>query len=322
MKYPFKLSKSNIIYAAIVSIIIILFNFRIYGFDGYTVGYSLGSIIGAILFPTLVALLFWFLLGRKENGGTTTFNIVLTLMLFGSIIEFSQMLEDRQKPIDDLQKAVFEYKENTLSNPDSVATNYAELSTNVNIAIDDLIKTSYGEEKKIYLTLKNYLKKSDSVNAKWNNSYQAFMEPRILNFTKLNNDEEYEYQKKVVQNYIDDSENFKNFVQNRVDYLKSQTKHIDSNNKAFKGFMKGIINKDSVQKPIFIPYINAHIDYGKNTKGIIELLERENGKWKNDNGIVKFQNPKSQVAYETLLENAIQNEETVNEYSEKLVGIM
>lgn len=322
MKYPFKLSKSNIIYAVIVSIIIVLFNIRIYGFDGYAVGYSLGSIIGIILVPTLVALLFWFLLGRKEKGGTTTFNIVLTLMVLGSISEFGQMVEDRRKPVENLQKAVFEYKENTLANPDSVESNYFELSKNVNIAIDDLIKTSVGEEKKVYLTLKNYLKKSDSVNVKWNNSYQAFMEPRILDFTKLNDAEEYEYQKTVVQDYIDDSENFKAFVYNRVDYLKTQTKHIDSNNKAFKGFMKGLTNKDSIQKPIFIPYINAHIEYGKNIKGILELLELENGRWKHDNGIVTFQDAKSQVAFEMLLNNAIQHEETVNELSDKLVGIM
>jgi len=90
MKHPFKPSKTNIIYASIIAVIIIFFNIRIYGFDAYTFGMSIGSIIGIILIPTLLALLFWFILGRKENGGTATFNVVLTLMLLGSISEFGQ----------------------------------------------------------------------------------------------------------------------------------------------------------------------------------------------------------------------------------------
>ena len=49
MKYPFKLSKPNIIYASIVGIIIIFLNIKTFGLDGYVFGYSFGSIIGIIL---------------------------------------------------------------------------------------------------------------------------------------------------------------------------------------------------------------------------------------------------------------------------------
>ena len=91
MKHPFKLSKSNIIYAAIVAVIVIILNLRIYGFDAYAIGMSFGSIFGIVLIATLLAFLFWFMLGRKEKGGTTTFNIVLTLMLLGSLSEFGQI---------------------------------------------------------------------------------------------------------------------------------------------------------------------------------------------------------------------------------------
>jgi len=322
MKHPFKLSKSNIIYASIVAIIVIFLNIRMYGLDGYTFGYSLGSLIGIILIPTLIALLFWFILGKKEKGGTTTFNIVLTLMLLGSISEFGQIAKDRQKPIDDLQKAVSEYKENTLANPDSTDLNYAELSTNVKKSIDDLLKTSIGEERKVWLALKEFFKKSDSTNIEWNKAYNAFAEPRILDFNRLNNSEEFEFQKQIVQEYINQSNNFKSFVENRVGYLKNQTNRIDKSNKAYKGFIRGLTKKDSIQKPIFIPYINAHIEYGLGIREIIELLEKEEGKWKYENETITFQNSESQITYEKILNTAIENEEIVNELSDKLVEIM
>lgn len=322
MKYSFKLSKLNIIYASIITVLIILFNIRIYGLDSYIIGIILGSIIGTIIFSTLIALLFWFILGRKEKGGTTTFNIILTLMLFGMIGEFDQIVKVRQQPIKNLKNAISTYKENILKNPESTVTDYSELSTNVKKAIDDLIIVSIGEEKKVYLILKKYFDKSDKINIQWNVAFDAFAEPRILDFSKLNNKKEYEFQKKIVQDYIDKSKKFKKFVQNRIQYLKNQTKHIDKNHKAFNGFMKGFINKDSIQKSIFLPYINAHIEYGENIKQIIKLLEQENGKWKYDIETVIFQNSKSQVSYEKFINEATDNENIVNELSNKLVKIM
>lgn len=324
MKHPFKPSKTNVIYASIVAVIIIFLNIRIYGFDAYTFGMSLGSIIGIIIVPTLIALLFWFILGRKEKGGTTTFNIVLTLMLFGSISEFGQIAEDRQKPIDDLQKAVSEYKESTLSNLDSTDSNYNQLSANVKSSIDDLIKSSVGEERKVWLAFKDFFRKSDSTNVEWNNAYNAFADPRILDFNRLNNSKEFEFQKQTIQEYINQSSNFKSFVENRVDYLKEQTNKIDKSNKAYKGFIRGLTKKDSIQKPIFIPYINAHIEYGQGIKKIIELIENEQGKWNYDNETetLIFENSEAQTTYEKILNDAILNEEVVNELSYKLVEIM
>jgi hypothetical protein len=322
MKYPFKLTKSNIIYFSIISLIVFAYQLRVNSFDGYVVGTIIGSIIGLFLFPLLFALLFWFILGRKKNGGTTTFNIVLSIVVLGQFSNFIQESGEKQKPINDLQEAVSEYKEKTLTSPDSTDINYSELSTKVKKSIDDLIKTSVGEERKVFLKLKNYFKKADSVNVSWNNSYNAFAEPRILDFTRLNEKEEYKFQKKVIQEYIKESENFKSFVQNRVEYLKNQTKNIDKNSKSYKGFIKGLTNKDSIQKPVFIPYINAHIEYGKGMKGIIEILEKENGKWKYENETITFQNSESQTTYEKILNTAIENEEIVNELSDKLVEIM
>jgi hypothetical protein len=322
MKYPFKLTKSNIIYFSIISLIVFAYQLRVNSFDGYVVGTIIGSIIGLFLFPLLFALLFWFILGRKKNGGTTTFNIVLSIVVLGQFSNFIQESGEKQKPINDLQEAVSEYKEKTLTSPDSTDINYSELSTKVKKSIDDLIKTSVGEERKVFLKLKNYFKKADSVNVSWNNSYNAFAEPRILDFTRLNEKEEYKFQKKVIQEYIKESENFKSFVQNRVEYLKNQTKNIDKNSKSYKGFIKGLTNKDSIQKPVFIPYINAHIEYGKGMKGIIEILEKENGKWKYENETITFQNSESQITYEKILNTAIENEEIVNELSDKLVEIM
>jgi len=167
-------------------------------------------------------------------------------------------------------------------------------------------------------------KKSDSTNIEWGNAYNAFADPRILDFNRLDNPKEFEFQKQTTQEYINQSNHFKSFVENRVDYLKKQTNRIDKSNKAYKGFIKGLTKKDSIQKPIFLPYINAHIEYGQGIKKIIELLETEQGKWsyENETETLIFENSKTQMIYENILNDAILNEEILNELSDKLVEIM
>lgn len=321
-KYPFSLSKANIIYAVIYAVFIIFMNIKIYGFDAFAFGYSFGSILGIIIIPTLLALLFWFALGKKEKGGTTTFNIVLTLMVIGSISEFGNIISDRQKPVDDIEKAVADFKGNSSVNPDSTDIYYRTYSNEINSAMDALLKSSVGEERKVFTELKNYLDKVDSVSIVWSEAHIAFAEPRIMDFTILDNTQEYDFQKKVIQNYIDSSEDYKEFVENRVAYLTSHTKHVNRNSDVYKGFIKGITKKDSLQQPIFIPYIRAHANYGKDMLGIINLLEKENGNWHFDDDEIIIQNPESQERFDSLVNSALYHEKIVNELSVKLVDIM
>ncbi|WP_339833908.1 hypothetical protein [uncultured Flavobacterium sp.] len=322
MKHPFKLSKVNLFYASIASVIIIFLNIRIYGFDAYTFGLAFGTIFTMIGFTVLIALLFWYLLGKKENGGTTTFNVLLTIMLLGTISEFSQKINDRQKPLNSMKEAVKEYKQNALANPDAIDSNYGELSSNVKSSIKDLIKTTTGEEQQVYLALQEFFNKSDSVNVAWSNAYNAFAVPRILDYNLLATKKEFDFQKIIIQEYIDQSINYKTFVDNRVEFLKTKTQHINKNHKAYIGFTKGFTKKDAIQKPVFSPYINAHIEYGQELKKMLEILEQEKGKWTYENETITFDNSKSENNYQSHLNKAIKNEKIVDSLYSKLIEVM
>jgi len=310
------------IYASMVIAIIMFNNYRVYGIDAYTFGFSFGIAIVVILIPTLFAFLFWFILGRKEKGGTTTFNIVLTLMFLGSITESNRIIKDKQDSLQGIRKSLSDYKKDTVNDPDSLMSNYSKASTGIKKGIDNLINTSIGEEKEYYIFLKNYYKKSDSINTEWNNSHEALMAPNILNFEVLYDKKDYNFQKSVIQNYINKSESLKIFFQSRLKNVRSQTAHLNPNNDVLKKFMKGFIKKDSIQRPIFVPYIDAHIGYGRNLKGIIELLEKENGKWEPYEESVNFQNAESQMFYEKYLDTAFKNEEIIGELWDELVEVM
>ena len=318
MKHTFKLSKTNVIYAIVALILMGLLHLPTLKFDPYSLGYTTGSVLGIILIPTLIALLFWLISGKKEKGGTTTFNIVLTLMLFSSLGEMGRELEQRRKPIDNINKAIVEYKKQTLANPDSVDSNYVELSTNIKNSFDSLIKTSRGEERKVYIAARDFMKKSDSLDTKWTEAYNTFAEVDIMDYNRLNSNKEYKFQKKIIQQYINQSIIYRTFVQNRFDYFEDKTKNINKTNKVYKGFQK----QDSIQKPVFNKYLSTHINYGHGIIGILEILEQEDGKWSFENETLLFDSSEAQSNYAKILDEAIKNETIINDLSIKLIEIM
>jgi len=322
MKYPFKLAKSNIIYISIISFIIVIYRLLINGFDSYIIGGIIGTVIGLFLFPLLFALLFWFILGRKKNGGTTTFNIALSIILLGQFSNFTQELTQKQKPINDLKEAISTYKESNKVNPDSADINYAKYSGKIKTGVNELIKTSSGTEKKIFIVLNEFLIKTDSLNINWYKSYNDIENPRILDFKLLNNEKEFDYQIGVIENYTKNSKNFKAFFLNRITHLDNKLKKFNKNNKAVKGVIRGIKRKDSLQRPIFIPYINAHIAYGENLTELLRILKKEKGKWEYKNDEILLDSETSQRKCDSILINASEKEELVNELYDKLIDVM
>lgn len=94
-----------------------------------------------------MALLFWFILGRKKGGGTITFNIIMTLMLFSQFGQYSRSIQENNKSSEEILSAISEYKESSIEYPDSIDVNYTKFSSSLKGNIANLISNSRGEEK-------------------------------------------------------------------------------------------------------------------------------------------------------------------------------
>lgn len=319
MKHPFRLSKINIIYVSIIAILTFVINIGIFRLD---TAYALGRSLAYFIIPLLFALLLWYILGRKKYGGTTTFNIVLTIVILGGIGSYFKKAKERQKPLNDIQKALVEFKEDIQRNPNSADSIHFELLADFKKTIDEQIKTSVGDEKRVWLVMKDYFEKLERIEVQWNNSFDAMMASEILDFSLLYNTAEYDSQLQVISDYIEKSTDYKDFVQNSLIHIENKINNLNESNKAAVNFMKGFKEGYSNQQPIFHSYINANIAYGQNLTGIIELLKRENGKWKLENDTIVFEYKSSQILFEYLLNNAIVNEKMINELSDKFINAM
>ena len=181
-----------------------------------------------------------------------------------------------------------------------------------------MINVSYGDQRKALLILRDYIHDRDSVQLRWNDACNAVITSQILDFSRLGEISECDRKIELLNCYISHSIKYKLFFSNQVPELKAKLGILDQHNESVKAYMTGIIQKDSAQKIFFIPFINAHIEYGNNLLTIVGLLKAEEGKWKIENHRVIFKKSGCQVIYNETLNEAVKNEEKINEFSDKL----
>jgi len=321
-KYPFKLISSNYIFGGIVAIIVIFLNTRSFELDGFLIGNIIGSLFGVILFPLLVALFFWYILGRKKEGGTIAFNIMMAIMLFSQFGQYSRNIQEKDKSSKNILNALSEYKKSTIEHPDSIDVNYSKLSTTLEANLSELISKSTGDEKKVYIIAQDYRSKFQTAYMDWSDSYVELSESKIFDFNYLLENKPYDSQLNIINNYISETKNYQTFFENRIPFLTKELKVLKNDGEFARGFIGGVLKKDTLQKPVFETFINTHKSYGNNLKDILELFKKEHGKWKIENETLLFDRVESEQKYNTLLLEAIKQEEQIDSLNNELIKVM
>lgn len=117
--HSFRFSNSNITYLIFVTVVAFFSAIMSEEFKSEGLGYSAGTVIGYVfasfILPFLFAFAVWFLRGRKENGGTTTFNIILTIVLLSMISKCGQRVQEKAGIEQAVQQTVNQYKSDELS---------------------------------------------------------------------------------------------------------------------------------------------------------------------------------------------------------------
>ncbi|WP_067151867.1 stage II sporulation protein M [Pseudotamlana agarivorans] len=320
-KIAFKLSKVNWILALSVIGISALIFLRRDGINGFSLGYLFGSIVTSAIIPLFFAFIVWLIKGRKLYAGTYTFNIVLVLMCFGMIKELGAISKEKTDSVDAISKSVSEYKHKINNEEDGIDA-YQEHMANVDDGISKMIRNSTGNEQEVYKNLQKFTSINSSVMLDWQKSVDSVPQERILDYSLLNNQAEFDYQIGVLKHYKNQSESYKNHFENRKSILIDLNKNIPKGNLTLKGVMTGINKKDSIQKPIFEPFIKSHIDYSNDLLEIVEFLQDNQGKWEYKNDELTFSAVALEEKYSTLINKIAEDENRINELTDKLIEAM
>jgi len=321
IKRKFKLSKVNWIFALIVIGLSTFIFLKRDGVNAFSLGYIFGTVITAGIIPLVFAFITWLIRGRKLYAGTYTFNVVLTLLCFGIIKEIGIQSQKQSDSINAITKSVSEYKEKINNEEDGLKA-YEDHMANVDDGISKMIRNSTGNEQEVYKNLQKFTSINSTVMIDWQKAYDSVMAPRILDYSVLNSQEEFDYQIEVLKHYQKQSELYKNHFAKRKSIIIDLNKGIPKNNKTLIGVMKGISKKDSIQKPVFKPFIDSHISYGDNLIKIVEFLNQNIGKWKYENEELIFETTELESKYSELINKVAEDESQINEWTDKMIEVM
>src|SRR5690606_28479688 len=142
---------------------------------------------------------------------------------------------------------------------------------------------------------------------------------RILDYSLLSSDEEFEYQKKIVRFYVEKtqshSENFANMIPN----LKKRLDALGENDEYTKGGLQAATKKYLSQKQVVEPLMQAHAEYGKCMVQSLEFLQKNNEVWTYENDEILINDETLLIEYRKLYKVLGDNEVVSNTLSEKLV---
>jgi len=316
-KKPFKLSKVNWIFALIL-IGISASTFLIKdGVNGYSIGYIIGSIATIGLIPLFFSYIAWLIRGKKLYAGSYTFNVFLVLIFMGMLGELGTISKENEEIVNEITNSAAEYREKLNSEEDPISA-LQEHSSNLDAGLAKMIKNSTGNEQEVFKNLQKFNRINSSVILKWQKSFDSILEPRILDYSVLDNQTEVIYQIGVLEYYKKQSEEYKDHFENRKSLIDDLNRGIPDTNRALQGIKIGINKKDSVQKPIFKLFINSHINYSQHLIEIVKFLDVNMGKWVYQNDELIFDNYNLEEKYSEIIQKVSEDEIQINELSDKL----
>jgi hypothetical protein len=320
-KFPYRITKTNWVLYLIACCISILFRLLTFEDIFEFIGNIIGVGIGYLLFASLFGFLFWFLLGKKENGGSTTFNVLIIIILLGQFGEFSRNLQKRHTDTNELDNALHQYKKEL--NNDSIPADIAfeRFTATVEKNIDYYIEQSSGAQKELYLELKQFIHEAKQEGDDWSAAHSKISADSFFDFSILNNDTEIDNQIQIAEEYIIASNKYKKYFLSRSSKLKHIMTGEKINDEFAKEFLKGIERKARSQNPIFIPYINSNIQYGNKMKEVLLLLKKN--KWKLTlDGYIEFKNSTIEMEFNDLITELTEIENKNIDLYTKLVDVM
>ncbi len=321
MKHPFAVSKTNIILAAVCIGIIGLLTFRVNGLSSYAIGTFVGRFVFVLVFPLIVAVLAWFITGRKEGGGQIMFNIVLVILSFGAATNvFDNAKEDRQQ-LANVQSNIGELR--NLYSQDSVPqASVDSVSTAIIKNFNKMILRSSGAEREIIKISKEMFIQTTRFASNWNNSFDRLNNAGLIDYSKIQDTQSRNEQRKIIVEYQKMSKIYLRFFLSRKTILNKKLEHLDPNNPTVVGFKNGFTSKDSIQRPVMISYLKSNINYGQNLLSVLDMFDDPNVGWHYDGTVLEFDNYNDELKYNMLYESMDSNINSINRLHERVLEIM
>ena len=178
MESKFKLSSFNLKYSGAVALVYLLLFFFFSDKAAYQIGALTGKLLVLLFLPTLFAWIVWRLAGKRERAASVTFNVVLSLMLFGQIVNLLQQPEAAMEgqEQEEISRVMGEYG----SNMQAIVEDWGAVASSLQSAgvLDYSLLTNDAEFDRQRAILRDYIEKTVAYDDSFTNTV-PYIEARL-----------------------------------------------------------------------------------------------------------------------------------------------
>ncbi|MQP52421.1 MULTISPECIES: hypothetical protein [unclassified Flavobacterium] len=320
-RFPYRITKTNWIVYAVACFIAVLMSLKEITRIPEFIGHAIGLCFAFLLFASFFGILFWFILGRKQNGGSTTFTVLIIITLLGQINNFAKNSNENTIDTNELKIAINKYKED-LKN-DSIPGNVAfqNFTDVLEKNVDQFIEQSSGDQKELFIGLKEFITEAKEEGNNWTTAQSKIASESFFDFSILNEQDEVDRQIQIARDFAEASERYKLFIQSRLKKLNQIIKNKDIDDEFSKIIIDVIEQKVKKQNPIFVPYIDNNITYGNKMVIVLEMIKKN--KWsKTPEGYIEFKDALIDTQFNDIMIELTEIEEKVNDLHGKLIDVI
>ncbi|MBN2309253.1 MAG: hypothetical protein JXR94_09800 [Candidatus Hydrogenedentes bacterium] len=318
------LSSFNKAYLAVVLLAVVVLFIPVPDKTPYMIGSCAGRMMGLALLPCFFAWVAWRLSKEKKPVASVTFNVVLTLAVLGQVGQIAWRIQE-SKAMDDLQASQAEMRKRIAEGDidqaelGAMAQQHAD---KIESTFEELSETATGdEEKRFYGAMDAFVEETRANGHRWNTSFEAVCEPRVLDYSLLTTEAEYAAQRAILNKYVSETQRYLAYHGSMLATLQAKLDEAGAHGGRAQGAITGARRTYELQKPVFVPLMETHVKYGQTMLAILDLLEKNGGRWAVGDGELVFEDDATSTAYNGLIEDLGQCEESINSLQGKLLEL-
>jgi len=256
------------------------------------------TLLSFVIFPGCCSWFIWLITGRRKNGGSWTYNLMLLLVALGLVGSFLKQVQQggnvRYEVTGDKEQG------RTITHvPEADAVRTVE-SKDSDEAVD----------REVAAILRDLNEHVSGVVRTWSASWEALQRQHFIDVAGLTSEKEFRQQRQVVAEFLSASESYRKAIAMLGPEAERELSALGTNQRAVQGLIEGI----EISRARYSPYakvLDAHIEYAGKLNAILDFLERENGKWRVENKNIVFFSAVNSDEWQRMFSSLVQLERQI-----------
>jgi len=302
----FDLSTSNKVMLVLfggcaITLFFVRYGIELDSFAGHARGLSI-TLLCFVLLPGMCSWFIWLITGRRKNGGSWTYNIVLLVVavgIGGAALDRAVKQADagRERHSDAESGGVAVAADAHAGHDDVVDT------TESKSRVDDV-------DREVAAILGELNDHVSGVTLRWSAAWRALQKQHFIDIVELNSAGDFQQQRRVVAEFLTASQVYREAIEMMGPEAEQLLAVAGASERAVQGLIKGIrVNRDR-----YSPYtkiLDAHIEYAGMLNSILDFLEREQGQWRVEGKDIVFINPDNNGEWQRHFSSLLQLERQI-----------